>query len=197
MQVTKIAATTRKDNGKGACRRLRAQGQMPAITYGSGVAPVSLTVSPDAVASILTSEKGTNTLFDLEIDGSAVKAMITEYQYHPLTRKLLHADFIQVKAEQKIDTKVPLSFFGKSRGVVMGGKLRQVFRELPIRCAASLIPTGIAHDITDLELDQALHVGDLDLPEGVEVLMPEKQTVAVVATDRRAKTDAEAAEGEK
>lgn len=187
MQATKIAATTRKENGKGASRRLRAEGKLPAITYGPGKDPIALEVSPDEVAAVLTSDKGTNTLVDLEIDGKVIQAMIGEYQYHPLTRKLLHADFLQVTADQKIDTTVPLRLTGKSKGIVMGGKLRQIFRDLPIRSAAATIPAEVVYDITELGLDQAVHAGDLSLPEGVEVVLDAKRTVAVVAIDKRAK----------
>jgi large subunit ribosomal protein L25 len=200
MQVTKIAASTRNDNGKGASRRFRAQGKLPAVTYGPGIDPVLLTVSPEDVAHVLTSDRGINSVVELDIDGKCVKAMIGEYQYHPLTRKLLHADFIQVKDDQKVDVNVPLRLTGKSKGVVMGGKLGVVFREVPLRCLTTAIPAEVVHDITNLELDQTLSAGELDLPEGVEILLPEKRTLAVVAMDRRAKAataEEQSAEGEK
>lgn len=193
MQVTKITATIRTENGKGACRRLRAAGKLPAITYKKGSEARALVVSPDEVISVLNSAHGINSLVELEIDGSAVKAMIGEYQYHPLSRKLLHADFLEVAGDQTVDVQVPLNLTGKAKGIVMGGKLRTVFRELPLRCLVTAIPTEIVHDITELGVEEALCVGDLTIPEGVEVLLGEKKTLAVIAIDRRAKSE-EAAE---
>jgi large subunit ribosomal protein L25 len=191
MQVTKISATPRTDNGKGASRRLRAAGKLPAVTYGPGIESVSLEVSPTEVAQVLLSDRGRNSVVELDIAGKSVIAMIAEYQYHPVTRKLLHADFLQVQEDTKVEVTVPLHLTGKCKGVTMGGKLRQVFRELPIRCAPLLIPVDLSHDVTDLELDHSLKISELKLPEGVEVLLGAKRTFASVATDRHAKKEEE------
>jgi large subunit ribosomal protein L25 len=196
MQVTKIAATPRTTNGKGACRRLRAEGKLPAVAYGAGSETRSLVVDPEVVAAVLTSDYGINSVVELDIEGKSSTAMIGDYQYHPLSRRLLHADFVEVKADQMVEVKVPLRLTGKSKGIVMGGKLRTVFRELPIRCVPTSIPKEIVHDITELDVDLSLSVQELSLPEGVEVLLGAKRTVAVIATDRRAKAeDEEKAEG--
>jgi len=189
MQVTKIAATTRTEHGKGACRRLRAAGQLPAVTYKKGVETRALVVSPIEVTKVLTSAHGVNSLVELDVEGKSIKAMIGEYQYHPLSRKLLHADFIEVAEDQKVDVQVPLRLTGKAKGIVLGGKLRTVFRELPLRCVVTAIPAEVTHDITELDLDDSLSAGDLVLGEGVEILLPPKRTVAVIATDRRAKAE--------
>lgn len=193
MQVTKIAATTRTDNGKGACRRLRAAGKLPAVSYGKDVATRSLIVDPNDVVNLLNSALGINSVVSLEVEGKAVTAMVTDYQYHPLSRKILHADFIELDDKQTVDVQVPLRLTGKAKGIVMGGKLTTVFRTLPIRSLPHAIPVEIVQDITELELDVPLAVSDLKLPEGVEVLLGEKQTLAVISTDRRQKAE-EAAE---
>ena len=193
MQVTKLTATPRTDNGKGASRRLRAAGKLPAVTYGPGVEPLGLVVSPEEVTNVLTSDRGRNSVIQFDIAGQVVTAMISEYQYHPVTRKLLHADFLQVKEDTKVEVTVPLHLTGKCKGITMGGKLRQVFRELPIRCVPAAIPVDLSYDITDLELDQSIKISDLKLPEGVEVLIGAKRTVAAVALDSRAKKEEEAA----
>ncbi|HXS17076.1 MAG TPA: 50S ribosomal protein L25 [Polyangiaceae bacterium] len=193
MQVTKISATPRTDNGKGACRRLRAAGQLPAVTYGPGIAPQGLVVSPDDVAHVLLSERGRNSVVELDIAGKSVTAMIVAYQYHPVSRKLLHADFIQVTEETKVEVTIPLHLTGKVKGVTMGGKLRQVYRELPIRCVPSAIPVGITHDVSHLEIEQGVRIAELNLPEGVEVLLDAKRTFASVVSDRRSKKEEEEA----
>ena len=192
MQVTKISAIPRTDNGKGVSRRLRAAGKLPAVTYGPGIDPICLVVSPDEVTDVLLSERGRNSVVELDIEGGKkVTAMICDYQYHPVSRKLLHADFFQVQEDSKVEVTVPLHLTGKAKGVTMGGKLRQVYRELPLSCTPATIPVDLHHDITDLELDQNLKVSDLVLPEGVEVLLGAKRTIATIATDRRAKKDDE------
>jgi len=193
MQVTKIAATPRTDNGKGACRRLRAAGQLPAVTYGPGVAPQGLVVSPDDVAHVLLSERGRNTVVELDIAGKSVTAMIVAYQYHPVSRKLLHADFIQVTEETKVEVTIPLHLTGKAKGVTMGGKLRQVYRELPIRCVPGAIPVDLSFDVTNLDIEQGARISELNLPEGVEVLLDAKRTFASVMSDRRSKKEEEEA----
>jgi len=122
-----------------------------------------------------------------------VQATSAEYQYHPVSRQLLHADFIEVTEETVVEVNVPLTLTGKPKGVVMGGKLRQVFRDLPVRCKPSLIPVEIVHDVTELDLDQHVAAKDLSLPAGVTVSLREKQTVALVASDKHKKADEEEA----
>jgi large subunit ribosomal protein L25 len=195
MQAIKISATPRSTTGKNANRRLRAAGMIPAVTYGQGRPARGLAVSPEAVVHALSSERGRNVVVELEVEGQAVEAMIAEYQYHPVTRTLLHADFIEVTEETVVDVEVPLRLTGKPKGVVMGGKLRQVFRDLPLRCKPALIPIEIVHDVTEIDLDQHVAAEDLQLPAGVTVSLRDKQTVAVVAADKHKKEDEEAAAG--
>jgi large subunit ribosomal protein L25 len=195
MQAIKISATPRSTTGKNANRRLRASGLIPAVTYGQGRPARGLAVAPEAVVHALSSERGRNVVIELEVEGQAVEAMIAEYQYHPVTRTLLHADFIEVTEETVVDVEVPLRLTGKPKGVIMGGKLRQVFRELPLRCKPALIPVEIVHDVTEIDLDQHVAAEDLQLPAGVTVSLRDKQTVAVVAADKHKKEEEEAAAG--
>ena len=199
MELSKVSATARATKGKGPARRLRASGQIPAVTYGKGRAARSLAVSPEQVADVLQSERGVNSVIELEVDGKEkLNVLIGEYQYHPVTRHLLHADFIEVDLNDPVEVKVPLELTGKAQGVVMGGKLQQVFLEVPVRCVPTKIPTKILHDVTELPIEQQVSAADLKLPEGVEILLPPKKTLATIATDRRAKSaEDEGAEDEK
>jgi len=193
LQAFKITASPRSNTGKNANRRLRAEGMIPAVAYGQGRAARGLAVSPEAVVQALSSERGRNVVVRLEVEGQAVDAMIAEYQYHPVSRTLLHADFIEVTEETVVDVNVPLNLTGKPKGVIMGGKLRQVFREVPLRCKPALIPVEITHDITELDLDQHVAAQDLKLPAGVAVALRGAQTVALVAVDKHKKEEEEAA----
>jgi large subunit ribosomal protein L25 len=191
--LTKVSATPRDVRGKNTSRRLRADGKIPAVAYGGGEPSVALTVSPDDVKAALYSPHGVNAVVELEVEGARpVQAMIADYQYHPLSRALLHADFIRVDETTLVTVKVPLELTGKPKGVVMGGTLRQVFRDLPVKCVPSKIPVKIVCDVAHLELDQHISVEELAMPDGVEILLPGKRTVVSVAMDRHAKTEEEA-----
>lgn len=193
MQLNKVSATTRTQSGKGVARRLRAQGKIPAVAYSKGNAAQHLVVAPEDVVAALTSEKGKNSVVEIDVDGgTSVTAMIREYQYHPVTRTLLHADFIEVNESVPVEVLVPLHLTGKAKGVVMGGKLRQVFRELPIRCVPRAIPVSISYDITNVDLDGHIAAQDIAVPEGVSILLPPKQTVISIAVDRKAKAEDDA-----
>lgn len=193
MQLNKVSASLRTDSGKGPARRLRAQGKIPAVTYSKGRPAQHLTVSPEEVVAALKSEHGRNSVVSIEVEGgSAITAMIGEYQYHPVSRELLHADFVEVSETETVDVKVPLVLTGKPKGVVMGGILRQVFREIPVRSVPRAIPVSLSHDISELDVEGHVAAQDLKLPEGVEVLLRPKQTLAAIARDRRAKGEEEA-----
>lgn len=194
MQLNKVSATTRTEIGKNVSRRLRADGKIPAVTYGKGKAPVSLAVSPEEVVSALKSERGRNAVLEVELDGkSKFIAMIREYQYHPVTRTLLHADFIEVDEAAEVEVNVPLVLTGKAKGIVLGGVLQQVFREIPVRCIPNKIPAKVEHDITELELEGHVQAKDVKLPEGVEIALPPKRTIAHLQATRASKEDDEAA----
>ena len=181
MDAIKVSASSREGHGKGAARRLRNEGQIPAVAYGKGLPTESLAVSPDAIKSVLASARGRNTVVHLDVQGKKnITALLSDFQYHPLTRALLHADFVQIQLDQPVDVEVPLELTGKAAGVVAGGTLRQVFRKLPIRCLPEKIPVKITHDVTELGVDGAVPVKALALPEGVSVRLPAEQTVASI-----------------
>ena len=201
MQTRTITARPRSTSGKGPARRLRAQGEIPAVAYGKQLAAVALSVSPKDLLDVLEGEFGSNTVIELALEsGEKLSVLTKEYQYHPVTRELLHADFIQVDLSQPVDVEVPLELTGRAKGVVLGGNLHQARRSLPIRCLPAQIPAKLTKDVTELGLDEGYSVADLDLPEGVSVRLPAKQTVVLVAADRRRQAAeaaaAEAAEAE-
>jgi large subunit ribosomal protein L25 len=184
MDAIKVTASRRDGHGKGAARRLRNEGRIPAVAYGKGLPTEVLAVAPDAIKSVLASARGRNTVVTLDVDGKAgLTVLLSDFQYHPVSRELLHADFLQINLEQPVNVEVPLELTGKAVGVVAGGTLRQVFRKLPIRCLPGLIPVKLTHDVTELGLDGHVPVKDLALPEGVSVRLPAEQTVASVVTE--------------
>ena len=195
MELVKLKATKRIPNGRSRALQLRQQGQIPAVTYGRGSENQALAVSPKELSEILLSEYGKNSVLELDIDGEpSLSVMVTDYQYHPVSRKLLHADFIQISLEEPINVDVPLNLSGRAQGVVMGGVMRQIFRVLPIRCLPTQTPIELTHDVTAMELDALVAVQDLKLPEGVEVRLKPTQTVVAIVAARKLEVEEETAE---
>jgi large subunit ribosomal protein L25 len=180
-----LAAKPRQAAGKGAARRLRQEGLVPAIAYGKGLPATAIAVGPKEVAAILRSELGKNTLIELALEGKTLLAMIKDFSLHPLARSLEHIDFVEVKLDQPVDVEVPLVTTGKAVGVAKGGVLRIVHRTLPVRCLPNLVPIKISTDVAHLELGEHIATQDLKLPDGVVVRLPATQTlVAVVAPEK-------------
>jgi len=192
-----VTANPRTETGKGAARRLRNSGQIPAVAYGKGLPATTLSVAPKDVVTVLKSERGKNTVLQMKVNGgNELLVMIKHYTYHPVTRSLEHVDFVEVKLDQPVDVDVPLVTHGKAAGVTLGGLLRQVFRTIPVRCLPDRIPLKIETDVTELKLGDAIATKDLKLPEGVEVrLAPEQTLIAVVAPEKDRSEEAAAAPG--
>jgi large subunit ribosomal protein L25 len=184
MDAIKVSASRRDGSGKGAARRLRSEGRIPAVAYGKDLPTQALAIAPEAIKSVLTSARGRNTVVTLDVDGkAALTVLLSDFQYHPVSRELLHADFLQIHLDQPVNVEVPLELTGKAAGVTAGGTLRQVFRKLPVRCLPGQIPVKISYDVTELGLDGHVPAKDLKLPEGVSVRLPAEQTVASVVTE--------------
>jgi len=185
MQIIKLTASQRQGNGKGGARKIRSSGKIPAVAYGRGQAARSLSVSPVELEQVLKSERGRNTVVELDVEGSdKLTVLLREFQHHPLTRQLLHADFVQIALDQPVSVDVPLEVTGKAAGVVLGGTLRQVFRKVPVRCLPEKIPVKLVHDVTSLGVDEHVAAKDLALPEGVEVLLPPAQTLIAIVHEK-------------
>jgi large subunit ribosomal protein L25 len=186
MEIIKLNATRRTETGKGPARRLRKSGQIPAIAYGRELAATQLAVPPKALLAVLESAHGQNSVVELDVEGKEkLTVMVRAYAYHPISRNLLHADFLQIKLDQPIDVEVPLHTTGKAKGLVEGGILQQVFRKIPIRALPEKIPVDVTVDVTDLGMGESLKALQIKLPEGVTIRLPEDQTVVVVAAPEK------------
>src|SRR5689334_19874205 len=187
MEIIKVSAARRPESGKGPSIRLRREGKIPAIAYGRDLAATSIAVSPKDLLQVLSSEHGQNSVVELGLDnGDKLTVMVRAYTYHPITRDLLHADFLAVKLDQPVDVDVPFKCTGKSKGIVQGGILQQVFRRFPIRCLPAQIPASIDVDVTELDVGDSLKLNQITIPEGVKVRLPEDQTVVVIAAPEKA-----------
>lgn len=185
MEAMKIPADSRSETGKGYARGLRREGRIPAVVYGKGKPPMSLSVAPTALLGVLASAHGRNTVLELEVGQEKVLVLLTDYQYHPVSRSLLHADFIRINLDEPVAVEVPFELVGKARGLTMGGELHKVFRKLPISCLPANIPVKIEYDVTEMELDDHIPASKLPLPEGVAVRLPPNQTVCALVTEKK------------
>jgi len=201
MEITKLNATRRAERGKGASRRLRRADQIPAIAYGRELPATMIAVSPKALLGVLSSPHGQNSVVELDVEGAEkLTVMVRDYAYHPVSRSLLHVDFMQVKLDHPVDVDVPLVCTGKPKGLVTGGILQQIFRRIPIRCLPEKIPLHVDVDVTELDMGDGLKANQIHLPEGVKIRLPEDQTIVVVAapekvTEEEAKPGAPGAPG--
>jgi large subunit ribosomal protein L25 len=162
-----LEAVKRDDRGKNAARRMRAAGRIPAVVYGAqaeGRAPegVSVSVDPKEVLRILRSESGVNTLIGLSLDGRESKVMVRDYQVDPVSHRLLHADFYQLRMDRKMTVTVPVVLRGESQGVkLQGGMMDFVNREIEVECLPTDIPEHIDIDVSALMLNEGVRVRDL------------------------------------
>ncbi len=182
-----VAATPRTGTfNKNHARRVRVQGLIPAVVYGAGQPSVPVTVDPKVITKILYSETGHNTIFDLNIEGAApTKVMIVDWQNEPIKGKLLHIDLKRIAMNVLMRVSVPVQLTGTAVGVkVGGGVLSQVLHEIEIECLPSDIPSHIDFDITNLELNAAVHVKDLPHTGNLKFLSGEDEMVAQVSTPK-------------
>jgi large subunit ribosomal protein L25 len=184
METVKLNAETRDKNGKGAARQMRAKGQVPAVCYGRGSDTIALKISPKELKEAMSGELGVNSIIELQLAGQSIRTMVADYQYHPVSRELLHADFKRIDDSRAVKVDVPLVLVGKAKGIVMGGRLRQVFRKVPISCLPNNIPAKLTFDVTELMIDDLIRVEQLELPEGVEVRLRPVQTLGGVYGSR-------------
>ncbi|ACY16995.1 50S ribosomal protein L25 [Haliangium ochraceum] len=183
MEVGKLTVKRRNITGKSMARKLRTQGRLPGICYGSGVEqPIMLDFDGRAFRASLDPTKRQNTVIDLTVEddagaGQSFPVMVKDYQIDPIRRELTHVDFITVDTSSEVTAEVPLEFTGKSKGVELGGTLHVVRHELEVRCKPADIPSKIVIDISDLDTNDVIHVRDLKLPEGVFASTAEQLTI--------------------
>jgi len=177
-----VKAQGRDGRGKNEARRLRKSGSIPAIVYGAGKAPVPVSVDPKQIFRILKSDSGHNTIFDLELNGEATKAMVVDWQTEPIKGSLLHIDLKRIAMDKKLTVTVPIVLKGEAYGVkTEGGIMEQVLREVEIECLPADIPAHIDYDVTNMKFGEVVRVKDLPHAEGkLDFITDENQTVAHV-----------------
>lgn len=176
-----LKAKIREGRGKGANRRLRGEGLLPAVVYG-GKANISLTVNPRELQKLIE-KAGINSLIELVIEGDSEKkrvVVLKDHQQHPIRDGWDHADFLEVDMQQKIKVDVPIILEGHSPGEKLGGLVEHNLHTLAVKCLPGEIPEAIKVDMTQVQLDQVVHVSDLTVPDNLEVQNNPSESVVSV-----------------
>lgn len=193
-----VRATAREGRGKNDARRARREGMVPVSVYGGEGGSVAALAPLRELAAILRSESGRNTIFTIDIEGvGASEVMFHDRQIDPVRGRLIHADLTRLVKGQKIEVTVPLHLVGEPVGVrEEQGVLEQIIREIEIRCEPREIPDAIDADVSNLGVHDVLHISDLQVAEGIEILNPPETVIATVGIVKEEPTAAPAVEAE-
>ncbi|MBV6521624.1 MAG: 50S ribosomal protein L25 [Gemmatimonadaceae bacterium] len=197
MATAQLTARSRARSGKGAARSLRRDGFVPGVIYGHARQPLAVSVNARELSRLLDHISAENTVIELTIDDTVSRTLIREIQRHPLRRSVIHVDFQELVAGEKVIVRIPIVLVGTSIGVRQsGGILNHVTTELECRVDPSNIPNRIELDISDLNIGRTIHVSELTIPDGVDVLNDAGETICVVAApkEEKAETPVEGAE---
>jgi large subunit ribosomal protein L25 len=167
-----IGAVSRIDVGKGASRRLRHANKVPAIVYGAGKKPQMLTLQHNEVIKALENEEFFSQIITLTVDEKAEKVVLKDLQRHAFKPKIMHMDFLRIKADEAVTMLIPLHFIDEevAPGVKQdGGTISHALSEVEVKCLPADLPKYIEVDMSKLELNDTIHLSDLKLPHGVEI----------------------------
>ena len=195
MAEVSLEVVRREAAGKEIAKKLRREGKVPAVVYGGHREPVAITVDRKSVAELVQkSEHGVRSIFLLKMTGTDQQrhAMIKDIQIDPISRKMIHIDFVRVMMDEVVRVNIPVHLSGTSRGVKEGGILDWQIRELHVECLPGAIPDMIEVNVDDVGMHDYLHVSDLKLPDGVKVL-DDPERVVVGVTHARAEVVEEVA----
>ena len=197
MAKASLNATVRTERGTGVARKLRQAGKVTAVIYGHGREPHSHVVDTREIEKLLSQVSAASTVIDLSVDGSSARTLIREIQRHPFKRHIVHVDFQELVAGEKVTVSVPIRFTGTAEGVRnSGGILEETMHQLHIRVDPSIIPDHIDVDVTPLTIGHSVHIRDIALPEGVTVLDDAGATVCVCTAPKTVAEPTPGVEGE-
>ena len=185
MANASLSAAPRTGVGKGVARSLRREGRIPGVVYGRAREPLALSLDARELERLLGHINAETTVIDLAVDGGNTRTLIREIQRHPLQRNVIHVDFYELVAGEKVTVNVPIVLTGIPAGVrLSGGIMTQVLQELECTVDPANIPNRIEFDVTEVTIGHSLHVSDLQIPDGVEVGNDASETVMIVSAPK-------------
>jgi large subunit ribosomal protein L25 len=196
-QSIQLTAQPREGLGSRKTKRLRDQGLIPGVVYGHTEAVVPVTLPKKELTTHI--DRGAH-VFDLAMDGRTEKVLVKDVQYDHLGLEILHIDFARVSLDERVEVTVPLELKGTPKGEAEGGVLQQIINELEIECLVTEIPDNITHSVSEMGIDDVVHIKDLKLPAGAKAMQDPDLIVAMVKVIAEEETapapDAGAAEPE-
>ena len=186
----KLAAAKRTQRGSTACRRMRCEGRIPGVVYGHQQDPIPFEVTWDSLAPVL---KAGTRVVDLDVDGHVEKAMFRDIQWDTFGVAVRHIDLLRIDPNERVEVQVPVVLKGIAAGVLSGGILDHHLHNVTLECLAIQIPDGIPVKIAELQIGQAIHVSELELPANT-VVKNDPETV-VVQVKQAIETEEPSAEG--
>jgi large subunit ribosomal protein L25 len=180
MAEVTLKAQPRDDVGKGAARKARAAGRVPAVLYGPEMEPHRLSVDARELWHALHTDAGINVLINLTLDGESYLTMPREVQRDIVRGTLLHVDLLRIRKDVAIQVDVPVHLVGDSVGVKEGGVVEHHLWELKVECLPTQVPESVEADIAQLSIGDSLHVSDLRVPQHITILTPPEETLVSV-----------------
>lgn len=190
-----LASEPRTERGSRPSGRIRRTGKVPAVVYGLGNDPVSITVPARELSHILAGESGANTLISLSVEGDDVLTLVRQIQRNATRGDLVHVDFVRIRRDVAVNAEVPVHIVGEPTGVRDGGILEQLVFSVTVEAMPGNIPVALEIDVEALGIGDQRHASDLTLPEGVSTQL-DPETVLVFVAAPRVATEDEVAEGE-
>ena len=187
-----LPAETRDRAGKGASRALRREGRVPAVVYGNNQEPLSIHVEEKLLAKMLSTGHFMNTIVMIDAGGNSIRTLPKDVQFHPVTSRPAHVDFLRISANAKVTVAVPVRFDNEeaSPGIKRGGVLNVVRHDLELVCDATRIPDEIHIDLTGLDIGDSIHISAVHLPEGTESAITDRDfTIATVVAPSAMKSE--------
>lgn len=198
MSTSTLVAQPRTASGSAAARRMRAEGHIPAVIYGQGMDPVSVSVERRELRLALSGAAGVNTVLSLEVAGAKYPAVVKELQRHPIKRTVSHIDFLRVNMNEELTVHVPLRLEGEAKAVASeGGLVDPSVDTIEVSCTPANIPNEFVIDITDMQPHDVIRLADIPMPKGVTALGdPDMPVVTILVTAAAVAEAGEEAEGE-
>ena len=195
MSSNVLIAETGRQTGSPSSRRLRREDRIPAVVYGLGMTPISISVDRRDLRAALSGPSGVNTVLDLTVEGTVYPAIVKEMQRHPVRRSVSHVDFLQVNLDVEIVVSVPVHLNGEAKEVALhNGLVDLQMTELQVRTTPRTIPDSIEIDISEMTVDDVITVGQIAVPAGCSFVHEDDQPVVTVTILRTAVEEEPAAE---
>ncbi len=196
--VLTLTAEARDRGGKGASRAVRREGRVPAVIYGNKESALSIHVEEKRLVKLLSSGHFMNSVVEVEVDGQVHRTLPRDVQFHPVSDRPLHVDFLRVTGASLVTVNVPVRFENEhaSPGLKRGGVLNVVRHEVELKCPADSIPDDIVVDVTGFEVGDSIHVSVVKLAPGVKTVIERDFTIATIVAPSGLKSQGDAGEAE-